>query len=226
MKSIFLEFQWGDQNFKKSCFGQRISLPNGFWVGALFTHREGFTKNPMIAGCSLRPNSLRPLKIPFFGPGNGNPPAPGIPCTKSILGRHLFLESRFFRKPNESLLFDRCNAKTLSGFPEINLAGFLATQIEFSENATWNFVPFHCRSRTGNILLRKGWSQGGAPTLNSGHPGGRPPAHRAAPRGEASPYPWARTRTWAPVGASRHLPAGKRGEGVSGPISSPAPSSS
>ena len=59
---------------------------------------------------------------------NGNPPHPGIPCSKSILGRHFFLESRFFRNPNGALLADPCYAETISRFPEINIEGIVATQ--------------------------------------------------------------------------------------------------
>ena len=67
------------------------------------------------------------------------------------------------------------------------------------------FVPFHYRSGTGHIILKKGWSQVA--------PEGLQPLTRGIP-GEASRSP----------GTFRQAKGG--GEGVSGSISSPAPSSS
>ena len=84
--------------------------------------------------------------------------------------------------------------------------------------------PFHCRSRTGDMLLRKGWSQGGAPTLNSGHPGGRPPAHRGGcPGGEAAPSPRGRVPARGRGSPPATFRQAKGGGGRGFPVPSPPP---
>ena len=98
------------------------------------------------------------------------------------------------------------------------------------------FVPFHCGSGTGPINFEKGWSQvapEGLISLTRGIPGGGLPlTGAAAPEGGGGAVPLPRGRVpvrgrpWEPPVTFWQAKGGRGGEGVSGPISSPAPSSS
>ena len=103
-KSRFLEFQWGDQNPKKILF-RTSNKPAKLILGGNTVHSSGrISKGSDDRDMQFAAEFLKTVEDPTE---NGNPPHPGISCSKSILGRHFFLESRFFRNPNGALLVDR-----------------------------------------------------------------------------------------------------------------------